>query len=73
LSDDGFSYEIYPQISLKIEELITEIKQYFEGVEPLSEETEEKLIKETNDIQEEIIINSIGNEEWVFLSLCKNK
>jgi hypothetical protein len=71
--DDVFPFEIYPQISLKIEELITEIKKYFEGTEPLSEETEEKLIKETNDIQEEIILNSIGNEEWVFLSLCKNR
>ncbi len=73
LMDDEFSYEIYPQISSKIEELIIEIKKYFEGIEPLSDETEDRLIKETKDIQEEIILNSIGNEEWVFLSICKNK
>jgi hypothetical protein len=72
-SDMESSYEIYPEISFKIEELIYEIKNYFEGVESPNDEAEENLIKEAHHIEEEIIHNSMGNDEWVFLKICKNK
>ena len=65
-SDSIINFEIYPEISKKIEELIHDIKKYFEEVEPLDEQIENKQNNTTLDIEEEIITSTIG-KDWINL------
>ena len=71
-SDSIIDFEIYPQISKKIDELIHDIKKYFEEVEPLNEHIENKLSNSTLEIEEEIITSTMGME-WINLKPVNDK
>jgi len=71
-SDSIIDFEIYPQISKKIDELIHDIKKYFEEVEPLNEHIENKLSNTTLEIEEEIITSTMGME-WINLKPVNDK
>lgn len=64
---------IYPGIEEKIEELFCIIKKYFEGVENIDEETEKKYIEECIKFEEECINNSVVDDKWIFINICKDK
>ena len=64
--------EIYPQLDEKIEELFTLINKYFTGVENIDDNTEKKLIEETIKYEEERIVNSVIDDRWAFINICKN-
>ncbi len=65
-SDSIIDFQIYPQISKKIEELIHDVKKYFEEVEPLNEHIENKQNNTVIDIEEELITSTIG-KDWINL------
>lgn len=64
--------EIYPNIEDKIEELFTLVNKYFQGVDALDDESEKKLIEETLfRFEEDSIHNSVINEEWSVINICR--
>ncbi len=63
--------DIYPQLEDKIDELFALINKYFSGVENIEEDTEKKLIEETIKYEEECIVNSVINDGWAFIKICK--
>jgi len=48
------------------------VRKYFEGVENIDDETEKKIIQEIFFYQEESIRNSVIDDTWAFINICKN-
>jgi hypothetical protein len=71
--DEKTNSQIYPHIEEKIQELVELIKKYFEGIENIDEDTQNNIIKNSIEFEEKLINDSVINEEWFYLSVCKDK
>ena len=71
LKASNIESEVYPQLEEKIDELFSMINKYFTGVDNMEDDTEKRLIEETIKYEEERIVNSVIDDGWAFINICK--
>lgn len=60
-------------INHKIQELVALIKKYFDRVDDIDEKTENKIIKDIIKYEENMMLNSRGQEDWLCIDIIKDE